>query len=79
MELLARKNVDLDGKVVVVLGRSNIVGIPAAMLCLHKNATVQICHSKTKDLPERCRHADVIIAAVGRAEMVETPPFGRSI
>jgi len=74
MELLARKNVDLEGKNVVVLGRSNIVGIPVAMLCLHKNATVQICHSKTKDLPEKCKQADVIIAAVGRAEMVIKPP-----
>jgi len=71
MEILARRGIDLDGKHVVVLGRSNIVGTPVAMLCLHKNATITICHSRTKDLPSVVRSADVLIAAVGKAEMVK--------
>jgi len=71
MELLERKGIDLDGKNVIVLGRSNIVGIPVAMLCMHKNATVTICHSKTKDLPNVVKQGDVVIAAVGKPEMVK--------
>ena len=55
----------------VVVGRSNIVGKPQAMLLLHKNATVTICHSRTKDLKEVCKRADVLIVAVGRAKMVD--------
>jgi methylenetetrahydrofolate dehydrogenase (NADP+)/methenyltetrahydrofolate cyclohydrolase len=62
--------VDASGKHAVVLGRSNIVGKPAAMLLLQRNATVTIAHSKTKDLPELCRTADILVAAVGRTEMV---------
>jgi hypothetical protein len=65
------KGIDLDGKNVIVLGRSNIVGIPVAMLCMHKNATVTICHSKTKDLPNVVKQGDVVIAAVGKPEMVK--------
>jgi len=71
MEILSRRGIDLEGKHVVVLGRSNIVGIPVSMLCLHKNATVTICHSKTKDLPNIVKQADVLIAAVGKPEMVK--------
>jgi len=71
IELLERSGISLDGKHVVVLGRSNTVGIPAAMLALHKNATVSICHSRTKNIEEIVRQADVLIAAVGRAEMVK--------
>eukprot|EP01116_Phalansterium_solitarium_P000899 TRINITY_DN1073_c0_g1_i1.p1 TRINITY_DN1073_c0_g1~~TRINITY_DN1073_c0_g1_i1.p1 ORF type:complete len:303 (-),score=77.35 TRINITY_DN1073_c0_g1_i1:338-1246(-) len=71
LELLDRSGVALDGKNVVVLGRSNIVGIPVAMLCLHRNATVTICHSRTVDLPSKCREADILVAAVGRPEMVK--------
>ena len=70
IELLDRIGVKLEGKHVVVIGRSNTVGIPAALLALHKNATVTICHSKTQDLPSVVKQADIIIAAVGRAEMV---------
>lgn len=74
MELLARSGVDLAGKHVVVLGRSLIVGKPAALLALQKkagaNATVTICHSGTRDLPALTRQADVLIAAIGRAEFV---------
>ena len=70
MELLARYNVEIKGKDCVVVGRSDIVGKPMAMLLLHKDGTVTICHSKTKDLAEVCRRADIIIAAVGRANFV---------
>jgi methylenetetrahydrofolate dehydrogenase (NADP+)/methenyltetrahydrofolate cyclohydrolase len=74
MELLARSGVDLKGKHVVVLGRSLIVGKPVALLALQKragaNGTVTICHSSTRDLPAITRLADVLIAAIGRAEFV---------
>jgi methylenetetrahydrofolate dehydrogenase (NADP+) / methenyltetrahydrofolate cyclohydrolase len=70
MRLLEHAKVDASGKHAVVLGRSNIVGKPAAMLLLQRNATVTIAHSKTKDLPELCRTADILVAAVGRTEMV---------
>lgn len=70
MELLDEANIDLTGKNCVVIGRSNIVGKPQAMLLLHKNATVTICHSKTKNLKEITKNADVLVAAVGRAKMV---------
>ncbi len=70
MRLLDHAKLDPTGKNAVVLGRSNIVGKPAAMLLLQRNATVTIAHSKTKDLPELCRTADILVAAVGRTEMV---------
>jgi 5,10-methylene-tetrahydrofolate dehydrogenase/methenyl tetrahydrofolate cyclohydrolase len=70
IELLDRTGVKIEGKHAVVLGRSNIVGLPAAMLLLHRNATVTICHSYTQDLPSRVVEADILVAAVGRAEMV---------
>ncbi len=70
MDLMHEYGIDLNGKHVVVIGRSDIVGKPAAMLTLHENATVTICHSRTKNIPELCRAADVIIAAVGRAAFV---------
>jgi 5,10-methylene-tetrahydrofolate dehydrogenase/methenyl tetrahydrofolate cyclohydrolase len=70
IELLIRTGVQIEGKRAVVLGRSNIVGLPVAMLLLHRNATLTICHSRTKDLPSVVREADILIAAVGRAEMV---------
>jgi 5,10-methylene-tetrahydrofolate dehydrogenase/methenyl tetrahydrofolate cyclohydrolase len=62
--------VEIEGKRAVVLGRSNIVGLPVAMLLLHRNATLTICHSRTKDLPGVVREADILIAAVGQPEMV---------
>ena len=68
--LLEKIGVKLEGANAVVLGRSNIVGMPAALLLVRENATVTICHSRTKDLPGVVRNADVLIAAVGRAEMV---------
>lgn len=70
MELIASTGVDISGKECVVIGRSNIVGKPMAMLLLHKNGTVTICHSKTKNLAEVCRRADILVAAVGRANFV---------
>lgn len=70
IELLDRMSIEIEGKRAVVLGRSNIVGLPVAMLLLHRNATLTICHSRTKDLPGVVREADILIAAVGRAEMV---------
>ena len=70
MELLRRHEVTLEGAEAVVLGRSDLVGKPVAQLLLAANATVTMCHSRTRDLPEVCRRADVLIAAVGRAEMV---------
>lgn len=71
IELLERTGVEIPGKHAVVLGRSNIVGLPMAMLLLARNATVTICHSYTKDLPEQVRQADILIAAVGRALLVK--------
>ncbi|MBN1287929.1 MAG: bifunctional 5,10-methylenetetrahydrofolate dehydrogenase/5,10-methenyltetrahydrofolate cyclohydrolase [Anaerolineae bacterium] len=69
--LLEEAGATFEGAEAVVLGRSNIVGLPAALLLIHRNATVTVCHSRTKNLPEVCRKADILIAAVGRAEMVK--------
>jgi 5,10-methylene-tetrahydrofolate dehydrogenase/methenyl tetrahydrofolate cyclohydrolase len=71
IELLDRYGIEIAGKEAVVLGRSNIVGLPVSMLLLHRNATITICHSRTKDLAGTCRQADILIAAVGRPEMVK--------
>jgi methylenetetrahydrofolate dehydrogenase (NADP+)/methenyltetrahydrofolate cyclohydrolase len=71
MELIARSGVALSGKHAVVIGRSNIVGRPMAMLLEQANATVTVCHSKTPDVAAHVRQADVVVAAVGRAEMVQ--------
>jgi 5,10-methylene-tetrahydrofolate dehydrogenase/methenyl tetrahydrofolate cyclohydrolase len=71
MTLLEEAGASFEGAEAVVLGRSNIVGMPAAMLLVHRNATVTVCHSRTKDLPAVCRKADILIAAVGRARMVK--------
>ncbi len=68
MVLLDEINYDLTGKEVVVVGRSNIVGKPVSLLCLQKNATVTIAHSRTKNLKEVCQRADVLIAAIGKAK-----------
>lgn len=71
VEILKHYNVELSGKKVAVLGRSMVVGKPAAMLLLNENATVTICHSRTKDLASVTSEADVLVAAVGRAKMVK--------
>jgi methylenetetrahydrofolate dehydrogenase (NADP+)/methenyltetrahydrofolate cyclohydrolase len=71
MKMLEAEKVDLTGKEVVVVGRSNIVGKPVALMCLAAHATVTICHSRTRDLADKVRQADVVIAAVGRPEMIK--------
>ena len=70
MEILRRSGVAIAGREAVVVGRSDIVGKPAAMLLLNTNATVTVCHSKTHDLPGVCRRADILVAAIGRAGMI---------
>jgi methylenetetrahydrofolate dehydrogenase (NADP+) / methenyltetrahydrofolate cyclohydrolase len=70
MEILKRSNISIAGREAVVVGRSDIVGKPVAMLLTNANATVTICHSKTRDLPGVCRRADILIAAIGRAGMI---------
>jgi methylenetetrahydrofolate dehydrogenase (NADP+) / methenyltetrahydrofolate cyclohydrolase len=70
VEILRRSNIPIEGRNVVVVGRSDLVGKPAAMLLLNANATVTICHSKTRNLPEVCRQADILVAAIGKAGLV---------
>ena len=76
MELLRRNKIDLKGKRAVIIGRSDIVGKPMALLLLHQHATVTICHSRTQDLPAVAREADILVAAIGRTAFV-TPEFVR--
>ena len=71
IQLLKRSGVEIDGKNCVVIGRSNIVGKPMALLMLRENATVTVCHSHTKDLKEVCRRADILIVAIGRPKMID--------
>ena len=71
MEMLRRNDIPVEGANAVVLGRSDIVGKPMALLLLHANATVTICHSKTRDLPEVIRRADILVAAIGKAGYVQ--------
>ncbi len=70
MEMLNRYKIDVTGKNCVIVGRSNIVGKPLAALMLQKNATVTVCHSKTKDLASVCRGADILVAAIGKAKFI---------
>ena len=70
IEILKRSGIPIAGQEAVVVGRSDIVGKPTAMLLINGNATVTVCHSKTRDLPEVCRRADVLVAAIGRAGMI---------
>src|SRR5947199_7038191 len=70
IEILKRSGIPIAGQEAVVVGRSDIVGKPAAMLLLNANATVTVCHSKTHDLPAVCRRADILVAAIGRAGMI---------
>ncbi len=72
IQLLKRSGVEIEGKRCVVVGRSNIVGKPMALLMLRENATVTIAHSRTKNLPELCRQADILIVAVGKPQMIGT-------
>jgi methylenetetrahydrofolate dehydrogenase (NADP+)/methenyltetrahydrofolate cyclohydrolase len=71
IEMIDRIALPIEGKEAVILGRSNIVGLPVSMLLLKRNATVTICHSRSRDLPAITRRADILVAAVGRAEMVK--------
>ena len=70
MEILKRSNIPVAGQEAVVVGRSDIVGKPTTMLLINGNATVTVCHSKTRDLPGVCRRADILVAAIGRAGMI---------
>lgn len=70
MEMLKRSGIDVAGKRAVIVGRSNLVGRPLALLMMHANATVTLCHSRTQDLPAVCREADILVAAIGRPLMI---------
>ena len=70
MELLKRSNIEISGKECVVVGRSNIVGKPMALLLLAENGTVTVCHSRTHNLKEVCRRADILVVAIGKADFV---------
>jgi len=70
MELLRRNGIEVAGRRAVVVGRSDIVGKPMALLLMHADATVTVCHSRTRDLPGVCREADILVAAIGRAGLV---------
>jgi methylenetetrahydrofolate dehydrogenase (NADP+)/methenyltetrahydrofolate cyclohydrolase len=70
IQLLRRNGIELSGREAVVVGRSNLVGKPLAQLLLRENATVTVCHSRTRDLPEVARRADVLVVAAGRREMI---------
>jgi methylenetetrahydrofolate dehydrogenase (NADP+)/methenyltetrahydrofolate cyclohydrolase len=78
IEILKRSDIEIAGKHAVVVGRSNIVGKPMAMLLLLENATVTICHSRTRDLPEITRQADILVAAIGRAGFITADHIGRA-
>src|SRR5205807_7282128 len=71
MEILRRNEIPIEGGNAVVLGRSDIVGKPMALLLMHANATVTICHSKTRDWPDVVRRADIVVAAMGKAGFVQ--------
>lgn len=70
IEVLDFYNIDLTGKKIAVVGRSAVVGLPLAVMLIQRNATVTVCHTRTKNLPDECREADIIIAAAGKAKMI---------
>ena len=76
LKILESNNIELEGKNVVVLGRSMVIGKPVAMLAIQKNATVTLCHSKTADLKKVCKNADILIVAIGRAKMINDDYIG---
>lgn len=76
IKILESNNIELEGKNVVVLGRSMVIGKPVAMLAIQKNATVTLCHSKTAGLKKVCKNADVLIVAIGRAKMINDDYIG---
>ena len=71
IQLIKRSGIEIEGKECVVLGRSNIVGKPMSMLLLRENGTVTVCHSRTKNLKEVCRRADILVVAIGKPEMID--------
>jgi len=71
IQLLKRSNIEIEGKECVVIGRSNIVGKPMSMLLLRENGTVTVCHSRTKDLKEVCKRADILVVAIGKPRMID--------
>lgn len=71
IQLLKRSNIEIEGKECVVIGRSNIVGKPMSMLLLRENGTVTVCHSRTKDLKEVCKRADILVVAIGKPKMID--------
>ena len=71
MKMFESENIDLNGKNAVVIGRSNIVGKPMAMLLTNANATVTLCHSRTADLKQKCLEADIVVAAIGKAKFIK--------
>lgn len=71
IQLLKRSDIEISGKECVVIGRSNIVGKPMSMLLLRENGTVTVCHSKTKDLKEVCKRADILVVAIGKPKMID--------
>lgn len=77
IKILESNNIELEGKNVVVLGRSMVIGKPVAMLAIQKNATVTLCHSKTADLKKVCKNADILIVAIGRAKMINDDYIGK--
>jgi methylenetetrahydrofolate dehydrogenase (NADP+)/methenyltetrahydrofolate cyclohydrolase len=76
IQLLIRNGIELSGREAVVVGRSNLVGKPLAQLLLRENATVTLCHSRTRDLPEVTRRADILVVAAGKREMVGAEHVG---
>lgn len=79
MELLKREKIPIQGAEAVVVGRSNLVGKPMALLLLHQHATVTLCHSRTRDLPAVCRRADILVAAVGRPALLTRDYFKEGV
>ena len=77
VEILKHNRIELTGKRVAVVGRSLVIGKPVSMLLLQENATVTICHSKTENLPEVCRNADIVVAAIGRAKQITADYIGK--
>ena len=71
IQLIKRSGIEIEGKECVVLGRSNIVGKPMSMLLLRENGTVTVCHSRTKDLKEVCKRADILVVAIGKPKMID--------
>lgn len=77
VEILKNNNIELSGKKVTIVGRSLVVGKPLSMLLMKENATVTVCHSRTKNLPETCKEAEIVVAAIGRARQVNADYIGK--